>query len=124
MTIRQRLLHKTTLAALGLTLAVATPALAQNSYRINVDLQSRPALRHVRGTRVYEANGQDRPNYDMFRYGRNYYVYQDQRWYRSRSWHGQFQGIDDRNVPAQFSRVRRGDWQDESWMDRHGRHRT
>ena len=94
---------------------------------MQVTFGSNPRWSGIRGTRVQEIRGGNRPNYDMFRYGRSYYVYDNDRWYMSRRPSGQFTAIDERDVPREFSRVSRDHWHNSGWMDRNpnpdnGRH--
>jgi hypothetical protein len=77
---------------------------------MQVDLGRSPRWSPVRGTRVREIRQGRRPGYDMFRYGNNYYVYNNNRWYRSRQWRGNFVSIEDRSVPTELSRVPRDHW--------------
>ena len=74
----------------------------------------------VHGTRVREIRSGDRPDYDMFRYGNSYYVYNNNRWYSSRRGRGEFRVIDDRYVPREFSRVPRDHWRNypSGWGDK------
>ena len=61
----------------------------------------------------------ERPNYDMFRYGGNYYAYNNNRWYRSNRGNGGYAYINDRDVPREVSRVPRAHWQSypTGWND-------
>ena len=72
----------------------------------------------IRGTRVQQMRGMNRPQYDMFRYGGAYYIYNNDRWYTSRRPRGQFVAIDERDVPREFSRVSRDYWLNSTWIDR------
>jgi hypothetical protein len=120
------------LLALSLTLAAAGSVQAQDRHYSNdaprvqdhdanmtfqVDFGGNPRWSGIRGTRVQEVRGTNRPQYDMFRYGGAYYVYNDDRWYMSRRARGQFVAIDDRNVPRAFSQVSRDHWRNTTWMD-------
>ena len=68
---------------------------------------------------------QDRPDYDMFRYGGNYYAYNNNQWYRSRRDRGEFRAIDERLVPRQFTMVPREHWRNypTAWTDANGNSR-
>ena len=107
------------LLALTMTLAMVAPGQAQErrdrgsggtAVSLQVNLGTRPHWMGVQGTRVQVMRERDRTGYDMFRYGRYYYVYNDNRWYRSRRSNGRFTWIDDRYVPSEFRRVPRGHW--------------
>jgi hypothetical protein len=107
--------------ALCTTLAMTSAAHAQDgaSASLQVTFGHSPHWVGVQGTRVREIRTTDRPNYDMFRYGRSYYVYNNNRWYSSRRSNGRFRAIDDRNVPTEISRVPRDHWHNypSSWQD-------
>jgi hypothetical protein len=64
----------------------------------------------------------ERVGYDMFRYGGNYYVFQNNRWYMSRRAQGQFMAMDERNVPNELTRVPRNQWRSypSAWVDQNG----
>ena len=107
------------LLALSLTLAMAAPVQARNDHdrganappaTLQINFGSTPHWTGIRGTRVEEILVTERPSYDMFRYGGNYYVYDNSQWYRSQRGRGQFILIDDRSVPRALSTVPRGHW--------------
>ena len=116
----------------GACVAASVPAMANDrngydrndgyssgsSFRINIDLGRHPRWNRVRGTRVYQINGPR--DYDAFRYGGNYYVRDNDRWYRSHRTRGEFVQIDDRAVPREFQQMNRGHWQQQNtgWQDR------
>jgi hypothetical protein len=126
------------LLALSVALATATSARAQDrhyggsdgtSATLQISFGTTPHWTGIRGTNVRVIRERERPDYDMFRYGRNYYVYRDNHWYTSRRWRGQFTLIDDRLVPRELSRVPRQHWRNypSGWSDqddesRQGRH--
>jgi hypothetical protein len=64
----------------------------------------------VSGTRVDMVPDYERQNYDAFRCGGAYYVYDGDRWYSSPRESGPFTMIDDRSVPTELSRVPRDQW--------------
>jgi len=69
------------LLAMSLTLGMIGSAQAQDaSANFQVTFGSRPHWTSVQGTRVQEIRQADRPDYDMFRYGGNYYAYNNNRW--------------------------------------------
>ena len=106
------------LLALSLTLAIATSAQAQ--YRrssdpavsLQINFGSAPHFVGIRGTNIRAIRQSDRSDYDMFRYGRFYYAYNNEndRWYRSRRYSGRFRLISDRDVPRQLRRIPRDHW--------------
>lgn len=110
--------------ALSLTLAMATQARAQGdqdrgSTTLQVNFGSRPHWNGVRGTHVREVRSGERPDYDVFSYGGNYYAYSNNRWYKSRRQSGQYAAIDDQSVPKEFTRVPREHWRNypTGWTD-------
>lgn len=122
------------LLALGMALAMTATAQARDRYttqssgtsaRLEINFGSSPRWTSVPGTSVRRLRDRDRSRHDMFRYGRDYYVYNNanNRWYRSRNWRGQFMLISDRSVPSQFRRVPRSNWRHYpmAWEDRDGR---
>ena len=125
MTIRPRIRVLLPLLTLTLALATATTALAQTSASFQVTFGSTPHWTSVRGTRVQEIRTDERPNYDMFRYGGGYYVYNDNRWYMSRRGRGQFRAIDERRVPSELTQVSKDHWHNypSSWQDENGNSR-
>jgi hypothetical protein len=96
---------------IGLALAAAThmPAQAATNIRVGIDIgsappapriyfESRPRFAYVPAQRVYVIED-DYFDYDMFRYGNYYYVYNDGWWYRSRGYRGPFVVVQTRYVP-------------------------
>lgn len=92
------------------------------SMTLQVTFGTTPHWMGVPGTRVREIRQAERPDYDMFRYGRNYYAYHNNQWYMSRRWRGEFSAIDDRFVPNELSRVPREHWRNypSGWSDQNG----
>jgi hypothetical protein len=124
------------LVALSMTLAMAASANAQDrqyqgSRGTDVSLQitfgSKPHWVGIPGSQVSQIREGDRTDYDMFRYGRKYYAYNNRndRWYMSRRWRGQFMLIDDRSVPRELRRIPREHWRNypTAWRDRDYRDR-
>jgi len=120
------------LLALAVTCAAVAPARAQYQHNPNssgtsatltINFGTSPHWTTIRGTNVRTIRQSERPDYDIYRYGGRYYVYQNDHWYMSRRGYGQFTMIDERYVPAEFSRVPRAHWRNypQGWMDRHGR---
>ena len=119
------------LLALSMTLAMPALANAQNrqrqessgtSARLEINFGSSPHWVAVPGTHVRGISQRSRTDYDVFQYERYYYAYnqQDQRWYRSRHWRGQFSLVDDRYVPRELRMVPRNRWRNypSAWEDR------
>ena len=86
---------------------------------MQVNFGMRPRWYGINGTRIEEIRGRGRPDYDMFRYGGVYYVYNNGQWYTSRRGRGYFAAIDGRDVPRELARIPRDRWQDypTAWMD-------
>jgi hypothetical protein len=124
------------LLALSAALAMATSAHAQNRHydasRANYPSNTSPSIQvtfgttphwsTIRGTHVREIREGQRPDYDMFSYGGNYYVYSNNQWYRSRRPRGQFVVIDERLVPREFVSIPRTHWHNypSAWADNNG----
>ena len=117
--------------ALSISLGIAASAQAQDrrydqsggtSTSLQVAFGSAPHWTGVRGTRVQEIRPDERPGYDMFRYNGRYYARSNNQWYTSRRGHGQFNSMDERNVPRELSRVPRDHWQNypSNWTDANG----
>ena len=119
------------LLALSMTIATAASVNAQDrqyqrpqgtSASLQITFGSAPRWVGIPGTRVREIRQGDRTDYDMFRYGRSYYAYNnaDGRWYMSGGWRGQFVLIDDRSVPRELRRIPRNHWRHypTAWADR------
>lgn len=88
---------------------------------LRVNLGPTPHWTAIRGTKVESLPAAERPNYDMFRYAGTYYVHNNDRWYMSPQGSGDFNAIDDRDVPEEFSVIPREQWQSypSGWKDRH-----
>ena len=106
------------LLAVCLTLAVS--AQAQTSTSLSVTFGNSPHWTGISGTHVSRIRDNERPGYDMFRYGGRYYAYNNDHWYSSRTVRGNYMPVEDRNVPNEFSRVPRRHWQHypTGWVDR------
>jgi hypothetical protein len=82
---------------------LATPAMAQ-VVRVRVNAPPAPVVnvqprwQWDAQSRVYYVND---PNldYDAFRYGQYYYIYNDGYWYRSNAWNGDFEAVQPGSVP-------------------------
>ena len=118
-------------AALALALAVPASAETQTYFGFEIGIGNAPPPPIVRfreepdvvfvpTNRVYVVRSYD--DYDMFRYGRYYYVCDDGYWYRARSHQGPFRVIDVRHVPRTVFAVPAKHWK-HYWRDReHWRH--
>ncbi len=119
------------LLALSMTIATVASVNAQDrQYQrsrgadasLQITFGSTPHWVGIPGTRIREIRQGDRTDYDMFRYGRTYYAYNsdNDRWYTSRGWRGEFTMIDDRSVPSELRRVPRNHWRNypSSWEAR------
>jgi len=108
--------------ALSMTLVMAAAGSAQAaSGSLQINFGSSRHWVGVPGTQVREIRQGDRTDYDMFRYGRSYYAYNNAngRWYMSRRSRGRFFMIDDRYVPSEMRRVPRSHWRNypTAWED-------
>jgi hypothetical protein len=121
-------IHRKAHLVLLLTLSVAlgtVPSVPTASGATDVSIQinfgTAPHWVGVQGTQVQVIRRADRTDYDMFHYGRFYYVYNhnDYRWYRSRAWRGRFVWIDERSLPDELRRVPRQNWRNypATWHD-------
>lgn len=77
----------------------------------------------IRGTSVMQLRGAQRPDFDLFRLGGEYYAFDNDSWYLSRRATGQYRLINERQVPAEMSWVPRYAWQHypDRWLDDRGR---
>jgi hypothetical protein len=107
--------------ALALAAATAAPAAqAQNGTYVRgeywvpspplVEFQYRPQWVPVTRSNVLMVRAAERPYYDMFSYGSNYYIYNDGYWYRSSRWDGSYVAIDARDVPVEIHSVPEAEW--------------
>ena len=106
----RRLTLLCTAAALGLFLAATTgTAQAAVSADINLHVGDRPApvvvferepdVVLIPNTRVYAVGGLD---YDLFRYGRYWYINDDGYWFRAANYRGPFRAVRYEIVPRQI----------------------
>jgi hypothetical protein len=123
------IIHRTShllvpLLALSVTFAMlgsVRSASGATDVSIQINFGTSPHWVGVQGTHVQAIRPGDRTDYDMFHYGRFYYVYNhnDYRWYRSRTWRGRFLFIDERSLPGELRRVPRRNWRNypSAWSD-------
>ncbi len=103
-------------AALGLTAVLALPALADIHVTTTapapptITFTTEPPVVAVPNSRVYVVRQDVRPDYDMFRYGNNWYVYDNGYWYRATDWNGTYTVVNQRSVPMAFRTVPRTEW--------------
>jgi hypothetical protein len=93
---------------------------------MRVRFGTQPRWVMVPGTSAYEVPMTDRPDYDVFREGSTYYVYDNDRWYSSTRPEGDYTAIGDNYVPADFNRIPRDHWRSypSRWSDRRGGYRN
>lgn len=91
-------------------ITLASAASAQVSGSIRISFGDNPRWVTVPGTRVDVIGDYNRPDYDMFRYGGRYYVYQNDRWYSSQRMTGDFVIINDDLIPQDITMVPRERW--------------
>jgi hypothetical protein len=106
-------------AILASALCASVPARADIDVRIDIGnappapqlvFHARPHERYDPRARVYLVDDPGIGNYDCFRYGGYYWLFNDGYWYRSRSWRGGFVVIQPRYVPSSFYRVAPTRW--------------
>lgn len=113
--------------ALGFCAVLALPALADTHVVVNapppptVTFSTTPEWEMVPGTRVYVVNDQMRPDYDMFRVGSTYWIYDNGYWYRATSWNGDYVAVNSTAVPATISTVPQTYWRSypTTWVSTH-----
>ena len=97
---------------------LATPAGAETRVSINIGLappppvivyHRPPPMVYVPEGRVYVADYPD-AGYDCFRFGANFYIYNDGWWYRAPRYRGPYRAIEPRYVPAGIWRVPEARW--------------
>lgn len=107
----------------ALSALVTTPALAETYFGFQIGIndapppprvyfRERPRVVFLPQTRVYVVRD---AGYDMFRYGRYWYVSDDGYWYRSRSYRGPFRVVDARHVPRPIYMVPANHWRHRHW---------
>jgi len=116
------------LLALSVTLVAASAAQAQDrqssgpAVSLQINFGTAPHWSNVRGTRVREVRQNERSNYDVFRYGRYFFAYNNKndRWYMSRRYNGRYTLVENRSVPRELRRIPRDHWRNypSSWEDR------
>jgi hypothetical protein len=106
------------LVTLGLLVPLAASAGTSVGISVNIGDAPPPPVVYVReephvvvvpGSSVYVVDD-DRCNYDSFRYGVYWYVYNNDYWYRGRTWRGPFRPIEGRYVPRAIMTVPANRW--------------
>ena len=100
--------------------SVAAPAPPRIAFRTS------PHWVTIPGTTVYRVRDDERPNYDMLRYGSQYYIYDGGYWYRSNRWSGPFVTLEERRVPVAFYQVPQTHWRNypPGWSNPKNPHST
>lgn len=75
-----------------------------------VDFSYSPAWQSVPGTNVLMVRPSQRPNYDLFGYGSEYYIYNNGYWYQAEEWDGAYMAIRDTDVPRAVRYVPQREW--------------
>jgi hypothetical protein len=73
-------------------------------------IREQPRVMVVPGSTVYVVDDDYDLPYDMFRYGVYWYVYNDDYWYRARSYRGPFRVVEARYVPRAIYQVPAREW--------------
>lgn len=94
----------------AITIAAVKDSQAGIHLAPQVTFSTSPVWETIPGTNVSWVREQQRPNYDLFRYGSKYYIYNDGYWYRSSRLNQRFALIDERYVPVAFSGVPSDHW--------------
>jgi hypothetical protein len=84
-----------------------------------VTFREAPRWEMIPGTRVAWVRGEERPDYDLFRYGSGYYIHKNGHWYRSNRLNRPFLVINERSVPVAIAAVPRDRWRNypPGWMN-------
>jgi len=110
----------TTLCALAMILAGTSPAKAETSWGVSMNIgktppplvvvvKEEPRLVAVPGTTIRVVND-SRYGYDCFQYGAYWYACNDGYWYRSRARRGPFVTVEERRVPRAIFQVPTKHW--------------
>jgi len=91
------------------TATVVTPTPVSN-WVPTVSFTKLPHWTLIPGTRIYRVRSDQRPDYDLFRYGAMHYVYRDGRWYSSTGTNGPYVAIADDEVPVAFRKIQQRYW--------------
>src|SRR5204863_8544472 len=89
---------------------VYTRTYAPAAPRVDVDFRFSPHWVRVSGTNVLTVRSDERPDYDMFSLGSDYYIYDNGYWYRADRWNGNYVAISDQDVPVEFQSVPESMW--------------
>lgn len=75
-----------------------------------VSFEKAPHWTLIPGTRIYRIRADQRPDYDLFRYGTLTYVYRDGNWYSAQNVNGPYLTLPDDEVPVAFRKIRQRYW--------------
>ena len=118
---------KTTRILTGCALAMmlAVPAFAETSFHVQLNLGNAPPppfvhlsyRPHTVWMPEYQVAVVSDPRFDddCFEVGGFWYVYDNDYWYRSRSWRGPFVVVEDRYVPTTLARIPAHRWHHARW---------
>lgn len=90
--------------------ATATATATVSTWTPSVSFKTEPRWVVIPGTTVYQVRTSERPRYDLFRYGSDYYVYQNGNWYLASSMSGPYAAITVDRVPTEFRSIRQTYW--------------
>ena len=78
-----------------------------------------PHWQAVPGTKVYWVRADERPAFDLFRFGTRFYLFDQGQWYRSNREDRDYVVIQERYVPLAISRVPSQHWRSypKGWMN-------
>jgi hypothetical protein len=72
-----------------------------------ISMRTMPRWHLIPNTGIHAANNVD---FDLFRVGQVFFLYNDGYWYRSDRWSGDFVAISDTRLPRDFRRIPRNEW--------------
>jgi hypothetical protein len=89
--------------------SVVTPTPVSN-WVPTVEFAKTPHWTLIPGTRVYRVRADQRPDYDLFRYGAIHYVYREGNWYSATTANGPYLAIANDVVPVAFRKIQKSYW--------------
>ena len=83
------------------------------------NIKNAPHWESVPGTKVYWVRADERPAFDLFRFGTRFYLFDQGQWYRSNRHDRDYVVIQERYVPLTISRVPSQHWRSypKGWMN-------
>ena len=107
-----------TVLVLGAATVAAGSAFAAPAAPV-VIFRTAPRWDVIPGTLVARVRDNERPDYDLFRYGSRYYAYDNGYWYRSARLDRPFVVINERSVPIAIAAVPHDQWRSypPGWMN-------